>query len=181
MAEAAQRIHPLEDRVFGGNGVSLAPLETCERISLRAESKAVAGLGKAIGLTLPSKPRTSITKGETSALWIGPDEWFVTAPDGTDLESKLNKVKTGLYSVVSINHRNTAIMISGTKAVTTLNSGCPRDLSGEAFPVGACSRTILGKAEIILWRTAEDEFRIECWRSFSDYVWKYLIDAARSA
>ena len=39
-----------------------------------------------------------------------------------------------------------------------VNAGCPQDLSLAAFPVGACSRTILGKVEIVLLRTAEDSF-----------------------
>ncbi|MEM7214451.1 MAG: sarcosine oxidase subunit gamma [Pseudomonadota bacterium] len=180
MVEAAQRIHPLAKRVFGGNGVFLNPLEECERISLRADQDAMAGLGEKIGLSLPEQPRTSATSGEVAALWIGPDEWFITAPAGTGLEEKLNTSDSGLYSVVSIDHRNTGILVSGSNAVTALNSGSPRDLSLDAFPVGCCSRTVLAKAEIILWRTGEEEFRIECWRSFSDYVWKYLVDAARS-
>ncbi|MEQ9246023.1 MAG: sarcosine oxidase subunit gamma family protein, partial [Nitratireductor sp.] len=53
------------------------------------------------------------------------------------------------------------------------------DLSPDAFPVGACSRTVFGKAEIILWRTEGDAFRVECWRSFSDYVFMLLEAAAR--
>ncbi|MDJ0614447.1 MAG: sarcosine oxidase subunit gamma [Rhizobiaceae bacterium] len=177
----ALRIQPLEDRVYGNNGVILQPLEACERISLRAEDKAIAGLGKAIGLALPKKPGTSSEKNGIIAMWIGPDEWFVTAPEGTGLEAKIDKVKTGLYSAVSINHRNTGLTISGKNAVNALNSGCPRDLSLTVFPVGACSRTMIAKAEVILYRTDEQEFRVECWRSFSDYVWKYLMDAARSA
>ena len=122
MAEA-QRIQPLEDRVYGGNGVTLTPVEAHERISLRAEDKAIAALCKAIGLTLPKKAGTSVTKGDVSALWIGPDEWFIIAAEGADLEGKLNKVKTGLYSAVSINHRNTAITVSGPNAVNALNAG----------------------------------------------------------
>ena len=181
MVDVAERIHPLQDRVYGSNGVSMKPAEACERIALRAEDKAVNALGKAIGVALPRKAGTSSIKGEVAVLWIGPDEWLVIAPDGTGLEEKMNKVKAGLYSVVSVNHRNTAIEVSGNKAVHALNSGCPRDLSLEAFPVGACSRTILSKAEIVLWRTGEEEFRVECWRSFSDYVWKHLVDGARSA
>ena len=181
MAKAAQRIHPLADRVFGGNGVVLQPVEARERVSLRAEDKAVAALGKAIGVALPRKPGASVSKGGVTVFWIGPDEWFVMAPEGTGLEAKLNKVRAGLYSVVSINHRNTGMVVEGPKVVNALNSGCPRDLSLEAFPIGTCSRTIYGKAEILLWRMEENKFHIECWRSFSDYVWKYLVDAARSA
>ena len=50
-----------------------------------------------------------------------------------------------------------------------------------AFPIGTCSRTLLGKVEIVLWRSAENEFHVECWRSFSDYAFAYLTDAARDA
>lgn len=177
----AERIQPLDARVYGGNSVTLTPVEAMERISLRAEDKAVTALGKAIGLSLPKKPATSVTKGNVTALWIGPDEWLIIGAEGSNLEAKLNKVKTGLYSVVSVNHRNTAITVSGKNAANALNGGCPRDLSLAAFPVGACGRTIIGKAEVVLWRTAEDTFHVECWRSFSDYVWKYLVDSARSA
>ncbi|RWC09619.1 MAG: sarcosine oxidase subunit gamma, partial [Mesorhizobium sp.] len=51
----------------------------------------------------------------------------------------------------------------------------------DAFPAGAASRTILGKVEIVLLRTASDAFRVECWRSFSDYVFTFLSEAARDA
>jgi sarcosine oxidase subunit gamma len=40
-----------------------------------------------------------------------------------------------------------------------------------------CTRTVLGKAEIVLWRTAPDIFRIEVWRSFAAYVWLFLDEA----
>ena len=180
MAEAA-RIQPLEERVFGGNGVTLTPLDALERVSLRAEEKAIARLGKAIGITLPTKPGKTVTKSGVSALWIGPDEWLVIASQGSDLENKLNKTKSGLYSVVSVDHRNTGFTVSGSKAVLALNSGNARDLSLDAFPVGNCSRTQMGKAEIVLWRLEENTFHVECWRSFSDYVWKFLVDAARTA
>ena len=36
MADIAARLHPLEGRIHGNNGVSVTPLEAHERISLRA-------------------------------------------------------------------------------------------------------------------------------------------------
>jgi len=42
-----------------------------------------------------------------------------------------------------------------------------------------CTRTVFAKAEIVLWRTAPDAFRIEVWRSFTDYVARLLGEAAR--
>ena len=86
-----------------------------------------------------------------------------------------------LHSAVGISHRNVAIAVTGPAAAAAINAGCPQDLSLAAFPVGACSRTMLGKVEIVLLRTAEDAFRVECWRSFSDYVWTFLTEAAKDA
>ena len=48
----------------------------------------------------------------------------------------------------------------------------------DAFPVGMCTRTVLAKADVVLWRRAEDWFRLECWRSFAPYVTDFLRQAA---
>ncbi|WP_283804904.1 sarcosine oxidase subunit gamma family protein, partial [Tardiphaga robiniae] len=62
-----------------------------------------------------------------------------------------------------------------------INAGCPQDLSLKAFPVGACSRTVFGKVEIVLLRTGGDAFRMEVWRSFSDYAFGLLAEGAQDA
>jgi len=113
-------------------------------------------------------------------LWIGPDEWLILDEEGSSLPAKFEKAGNSKMAAVDVSHRNTAIRVSGANCVAVLNSGCPQDLSIEAFPIGAASRTILGKAEVILYRTGANEFRVECWRSFSNYVWKYLVDAVKS-
>ena len=60
-----------------------------------------------------------------------------------------------------------------------LNAGCPLDLDSTAFPIGMCTRTVLAKAEIVLWRTGQDVFHVEVWRSFADYVSSFLAEVAR--
>ncbi|MEO5326354.1 sarcosine oxidase subunit gamma [Mesorhizobium sp. CC13] len=164
----------------GGQGVSLKVLEPASRMSLRARPDAVAALSKALGLTLPQKPKSSAAKAGRTVLWLGPDEWLVIDEAGGDPVADCGSV-TGLHSAVDVSHRNVAIAVTGPNAAVTLSSGCPQDLSLAAFPVGAASRTILGKVEIVVLRTAEDAFRVECWRSFSDYVWGFLSEAARDA
>jgi sarcosine oxidase subunit gamma len=59
-----------------------------------------------------------------------------------------------------------------------LNHGCPLDLAESAFPVGMCTRTILGKAPILLSRPEPDVFHVDVWRSFAPYAWS-LLDEAR--
>jgi len=177
----ANRVSPLETRMFAVDGISISPIGAHERIALRVDDAAIKAVEKAIGLILPKKPKTSIVKNGRVALWIGPDEWLVMGDDGTALSQALSGVKSNLFSAVDVSHRNTAIQLSGANTEKVLNSGCPQDLSIGAFPLKACTRTVFGKAEVILWRTGEQEIQVECWRSFSDYVWKFLVDAAKSA
>lgn len=182
MAKSSQamRMPALAGREFAGQGVRLAVMPPAHRISLRAPDGSVAGLSKALGLTLPRKPKTSASKGGRSALWLGPDEWLVIDDGSKDPLDACVGVEA-LHSAVGVSHRNVAISVTGPGAAATINAGCPQDLSLAAFPVGACSRTILGKAEIVVLRTGEDAFRVESWRSFSDYVFTFLSEAARDA
>ncbi|TSE13030.1 sarcosine oxidase subunit gamma family protein [Mesorhizobium intechi] len=170
----------LAGRTTTATGVKVEVLPPAERISLRAPEASVAALSKALGLTLPKKPKTSASKGGRTVLWLGPDEWLVIDEGGNDPLADCATV-TELHSAVGISHRNVAISVTGPAAEATINSGCPQDLSLDAFPAGAASRTILGKAEIVLLRTADDAFRVECWRSFSDYVFTFLSEGARDA
>jgi sarcosine oxidase subunit gamma len=179
-ATMAKRDPALAGRAFSASGASLAVLPPAERISLRAPAASVDGLFKALGVDLPQKPKTSAAADGRSALWLGPDEWLIIDEAGKDPLADCADVKE-LHSAVGISHRNIAIAVTGAAAAAAINAGCPQDLSLAAFPVGACSRTILGKIEIVLLRTAEDSFRVECWRSFSDYAWTFLTEAAKDA
>lgn len=181
MAKSAQATrNPAQaGREFQAKGVKLATLPPAHRISLRVPTESVATLSKALGVTLPQKPKTSASKGSRTALWLGPDEWLVIDDANGPLEDCASV--EALHSAVGISHRNIAISVTGAGAANTINAGCPQDLSLAAFPVGACSRTILGKVEIVLLRTGEEAFRVECWRSFSDYVFTFLTEAARDA
>ena len=191
MAKAAQRKsapaaasverHPaLAGREVTTAGVRLGVLPPAERISLRAPEASITALTRVLGVSLPKAPKTSATKAGRTALWLGPDEWLVIDETGGDPLADCAGVKA-LHSAVGISHRNIAISVSGPAAADTINAGCPQDLSLAAFPVGACSRTILGKSEIVLLRTEEEAFRVECWRSFSDYVLGFLARAATDA
>ena len=178
--QAAVRNPAQAGREFQATGVKLATLPPAHRISLRAPAASVAALSKALGLTLPEKPKTSASKGSRTALWLGPDEWLVIDDGANDPLQDCAGVEA-LHSGVGISHRNMAISVTGQGAENTVSAGCPQDLSLAAFPVGACSRTILGKSEIVLLRTGDEAFRVECWRSFSDYVFTFLTEAARDA
>lgn len=182
MAEtiSADRRPVLADHAGGQALVSIAPAAPCLRVALRAPQDSVAAVSDALGLILPTRPKTSASKAGRTALWLGPDEWLVLDEDDRDMLAPLGAV-SAFHAAVDVSHRNVGILVSGPAAAAVLNAGCPQDLSLAVFPVGACSRTVLGKIEIVLWRSAAETFRVECWRSFADYALTFLLDAARDA
>jgi len=173
-------VHPLADQIFAGNNVMINAAPPKTRIGLRVNKNQIDTVNNVLSFKLPNKPKTSTSKGSRIALWLGPDEWLIIDEANSDLKKLPLDLVDTMCSAVDISHRNTAIDVSGNNAASIINAGCPQNLSNAAFPVGACSRTVLGKSEIILLRTAIKTFHIECWRSYSDYVWKYLAEAVKS-
>jgi sarcosine oxidase subunit gamma len=122
---------------------------------------------------------SATTKGRM-AFWLGPDEWLLIDDKGGDLMADCAACGV-VHSATDVSHRNTAIVVSGPGAANALNAGCPLNLSLKTFPVGAVARTVLGKIEIVLCRIDEETFRVECWRSFADYAFGLLAQAAEDA
>lgn len=180
MVDLATRKLPLAGRHGGSATVRLTPAAPATRIALRAPSDSIDGLSQALGLQVPNRPKTSASANGRHALWLGPDEWLVIDENGADLVGLAASAGV-LHSAADVSHRNTAVIVSGPGAEATISGGCPQDLSLEAFPVGACSRTLFGKVELVLLRLDEETFRVEVWRSFSDYAFGLLSEAAEDA
>lgn len=179
-AELATRSLPLSGVHGGSATVQLEPAAAATRIVLRVRAEDVAALSGALGVDLPVKPKNSAYANGRTALWLGPDEWLVIDEGESGLMTAAAN-SGALHSATDVSHRNTAILVSGPGAADAINTGCAQDLSLDAFPVGACSRTLFGKVEIVLLRTGEDAFRVEVWRSFSDYAFALLVEGARDA
>jgi sarcosine oxidase, subunit gamma len=162
------------------HGVTVGDAGTFARINVRGGAAACAAVGRGFGVALPTKPLSVNTDGTKSALWLGPDEWLLLAPDGAG-ETIARAIQSALAgepaSVVDVSHRAVALRVAGPGANEILASGCPLDLA--AIGVGHCARTIFGKAEIILWRSEPETFHVEVGRSFAPYVIGLMTQAAR--
>jgi sarcosine oxidase subunit gamma len=180
---AAARRRPLaEVAPVAAASFGMTPLPPFARFVLRARPAAQAAAAGPLGMRLPVVACRSASTGSRSALWLGPDEWLLLAPeaDGPALAASLASAMAGLpHSLVDVGHRQSGLLLSGAQAVTVLNVGCPLDFDPAAFPLGMCTRTVLGKAEVVVWRTGAQAFHIEAWRSFLPYVWGFLEEAAR--
>lgn len=174
------RLNPTDGFRFASSVVSIEAASQAKRFVLRATDEGAQEVGKEIGLPVPTSPGESSTRAGLTILWIGPDEWLILDESGS-LSPSLPDRESSNYCLVDVSHRNSAFLVSGDGAVNTLNASCPRDLSLSAFPVGSGSRTVFGKVEIVLLRTATISFRIECWRSYVPYVQDLLLTAAKDA
>ncbi|MCQ8780762.1 sarcosine oxidase subunit gamma [Mangrovibrevibacter kandeliae] len=161
--------------------VVIRPLGAQSRFSLRTRPATAEALGTVAGFTLALPINRMSTAGERTSLRLGPDEWLLIGPEAeTDELAEAVSAEFGerVFSLVDVSHRNVGIEITGRNAAHVLNAGCPLDLAEAAFPVGMATRTVLGKAEIVLARTGVDAWRVECWRSFATYVHGFLGEGA---
>ncbi|CTQ53934.1 sarcosine oxidase, gamma subunit family [Roseibium album] len=162
--------------------VSILKAAPLTRLSLRARDASLKDAGKAFGAALPVNPLLAETSKKRAALWMGPDEWTLLAPEEdcqalfTAIEEKLGDQP---HSLVDISDRSEAIIVSGEKASWLLNTGIFIDFSIESFPVGTVTRTVFHKSPVMVWRTGTDTFVVEAWVSFMEYVTGLLVQSAQ--
>jgi heterotetrameric sarcosine oxidase gamma subunit len=157
--------------------VTLRLAEPAIRLNVRADTAAAATLGMAIGVLLGTAPCRAVIVRDRTALWLGPDEWLVLAPE---FESTLaTQVQAAFGSVVDVSHATIGIEVAGPRAAWCINAFNALDLDPQNFPVDACTRTLLGKVTVVLWRSDVETFRIEVARSHAAYVWQCLSMACR--
>jgi sarcosine oxidase subunit gamma len=137
-----------------------------------AEVQRVEGFGVDLPINRASRIR------ERLCARLGPDEWLLCAPEGTT--PTFDALAGRHHSLVDVSHRFAGFAIEGDAAHWVLAAGCPLDLDSTIFTAGSATRTLLGKAEIVLWRLdAAPAFRVECARSFAPYVQAFLQEADR--
>ena len=152
------------------------------RLLLQGDAHARDAAATVWGVPFSEQSCRARTAHGRATLWLGPDEHLLwqesreTALPLAELEQALTAYP---HSLVDISHRQTALELSGPDAVTILAGACPLDLDLREFPVDMCTRTVLAKADIVLWRTAVQAFHIEVWRSFQGYVEELLREIAR--
>ncbi|MBV8766692.1 MAG: sarcosine oxidase subunit gamma [Hyphomicrobiales bacterium] len=165
----------------GAHG-ALSLLPPISRLIFRGRISTIGRVAAAFGVEPAMEPCRAAVSGERAALWLGPDEWLLLAKEG-EAPAIIRRLADALaplsYSLVDVSHRQVGLKVTGEDAQTILNAGCPLDLDRHAFPIGMCTRTLLQKTEIVLWRVAEAAFHVEVARSFAPYALRFLQQAER--
>jgi sarcosine oxidase subunit gamma len=163
--------------------VLIRTLPAATRFSLRLPMNDAATRGEVAGYALDIAINRAVKNGACWSARLGPNEWLLGGPEGEEeaIAGSIEAAFAGaVHSLTDISHRQVAFEIAGSEATAVLNAGCPLDLSQATFPPGSATRTLLGKVEIILMRPAEPPtFRLEVWRSFAEYAYAFLVEAAR--
>lgn len=192
MVESFQRQGALDHRHLaaravgdrGEAGVALSERRFLAKINLRGKptKRFREVVAQALGCEPPMKPNTVATAGELAVLWLGPDEWLVVGPAGREaaladtLRGDLGRFHA---AVTDVSEGRTVIALSGPHARDVLRKGCPLDVHPRAFKTGDCAQTTLAKAIVILHRTGDaPAYDVYVERSFADYLWSCLEDAA---
>jgi sarcosine oxidase subunit gamma len=153
------------------------------RFVLHGDARVRAAAAAVWGAAFAEEPCRAVFKNERATLWLGPDEYLLLGADAASEVAAADALERSLsalpHALVNISHRQFALEVSGSHAATLLSGACPLDLDPGEFPVGMCTRTVLAKADIVLWRTRDDAFHLEAWRSFSGYVTGLLSEIAR--
>ncbi|HLW24667.1 MAG TPA: sarcosine oxidase subunit gamma family protein [Steroidobacteraceae bacterium] len=175
----------------------LRALPPLRRWALHGERRARDLAASVWGVPFSESACRATLQGSRATLWLGPDEYLLlevgaydmggapvasTSPPGAPIEGIEGALERALegtrHALVDLSHRQIALEVSGAHAETILSGACPLDLELCAFPVGMCTRTVLAKADIVLWRTAESRFHLEVWRSFASYATALLAEMA---
>jgi heterotetrameric sarcosine oxidase gamma subunit len=102
------------------------------------------------------------------AIWLGPDEWLVLGGREED--------HPDAWAAVDVSANRVCLELAGPGAVEVLARGCALDLHPSVFPPGRCAQTLLARAQVILYRTEEDVFRLLVRPSYAEYLRAWVRD-----
>ena len=160
----------------------LTSLPPATRFAFHGGAAARAAAHSVWGVAFSEEACRANTRATRGTLWMGPDEYLLLDFAGASASTLLDALEAAMadvpHALVDISHRQFAFEITGPHAATILSGACPLDLDLAQFPVGMCTRTVLAKADITLWRTRADAFHLEVWRSFAGYVTGVLTEIA---
>jgi len=159
--------------------VTLTELHFAEQIGLRVKPPVAAYLA---GVPLPMQPNRVASMREIRTLWLGPDEWLVTAPERAvpELMARITSALTGRRAMVTdLSASRSVIEIAGPQSRRLLEKGCGLDLHPRAFGPGQCAQTLFAKLPVIIDQlSAAPSYRLFVRRSAARWLAEWLIDAA---
>ncbi len=151
-----------------------------------ADAAFVNGVQRLFDVPLPVVPNTTKRGNDLVALWLGPRSWLLveTAAAGErsgldDFAAKRDAVNASGGALFDVSASRVAFRISGLQAARILAKSCPLDFHPDAFAVGQCAQSLVGRVGALFYRPdATPTFLMLVARSFSHDSWKLLCRSA---
>jgi len=162
--------------------LTIQPEVPLGKLVLRGEPDIATTVSDALGWPLPERLNRATAGDDARALRLGPDEYLLLVPPAMveATQDGLVRALTGRHhALVDISARLVAIEFAGAAARDTLAAACPLDLHPSALGPEQVTRTVFGKAEIILDCLDVARLRLLTNRSFAPYVRRLLAEAGR--
>ena len=193
MPDPVRRESPLADRMPRSSAVAdsrTADVIVSEHpflghINLRGDPASAVfchAVRSALGCPPPMEPNTFVDAKSMRACWLGPNEWLVIC-DGENERTLADSLRSALSgqvaAVTEVSSGQTVVGLSGRRAIDLLAKGCPLDLHPRVFGPGRCAQTYIARADALIIQTsASPSFELVVRRSYADYFWLWLTNAA---
>jgi sarcosine oxidase subunit gamma len=183
-----------EPRRASAPPLRFAEVGSLGKLLLRGRPETTGAILEAAGWPLPGAVNRAVDGEGGRIATLGPDEHLLVMarPAVADAKHALaDRLADRHHALVDVSARLVAVELASERtaagsavsadwpARATLAAACPLDFDIAAFAPGAVSRTVLGKAEIILDCLADDRFRLYTNRSLAAYVHLLLAEAGR--
>jgi sarcosine oxidase, subunit gamma len=156
--------------------------DPASRLILQCDAQARVAAGAIWGVPFSEEPCRAHLVGERATLWLGPEEhlmWQASRDVALPIQELEQALAPYPHSLVDVSHRQVALEVFGSHAATILAGACPLDLDLREFPVHMCTRTVLAKVDMVLWRTGAEAFHIEVGPSLKRYAQDLLMEIGR--
>ncbi len=174
----------------GTAGIAMAEERRRVQLALRGEAGdtgLIEAVRRVAGVAPPLAAHGVARAGDATILWLGPDEWLVTAPgERSDLAARLGEVLGARHhAVTDVTDSRTLLRLEGTSARDLLAQGCSLDFHPSVFKPGQCAASRLALAQVLIHQLSEDAaegpaYEIYVHRSYADYLWRWLESASEA-
>lgn len=168
-------------RVTGARAVWLREVPFLTQIGLRVlpGSEAAHRIEGRLGVSLPGSVGVVGAGNDVVVLWLSPDEFLLlSSRPASDLAAELvDELGDDPGAVVDLSANRTTLELAGPSARVVLEKGCALDLHPSVFTSGTAYVTAIGSVPVILWKLADEVYRILPRSSFADFLGRWLLDA----
>ena len=168
------------------NNLSLEEKTPIFKLNIRGmvnNTNFTSSMRKILGITLPTKVGTIISKEYISVVTTGPNEWILISSNKTDDNFKLEEIlfenisKNKLGAVTNITDQFTIFSLVGSNTFKVLSKSSPFDFDTLLNDFSA--QTLLNGIDVTIIKKDDNNVDLLVRRSFSKHLWLWLCDSAR--